>query len=184
MIISLTGLPGAGKSTVKNLLAHTLNLKSYSMGDIRGKMAIERGMTIDEFNALGMNESFTDNDVDHYQEQLGKTEDNFIVDGWMSWHFIPQSFKVFLTIEPRTSAERIFAARQNEKGRDDEPLYQSVEETQHVLDGRVRQNRERYQKWYGVDYLDLAHYDLIVDTTNLTPIEVAERILSAARASA
>ena len=68
MIISLNGLPGAGKSTVKNIIAQTLNLKSYSMGDIRGKMAIERGMTIDEFNAMGMNESFTDNDVDHYQE--------------------------------------------------------------------------------------------------------------------
>jgi CMP/dCMP kinase len=180
MIISLSGLPGAGKSTVKNLIASQQNLKSYSMGDMRGKMAMERGMTIDEFNALGMTESFTDKDVDAFQEHLGKTEDNFIIDGWLSWYFIPHSFKIFLTINPETAAKRIFAARQNEPGRNDEPLYKSAEETKKTLADRIIQNQIRYQKWYQIDFLDLAHYDLVIDTTSLTPQEVADSILKAA----
>lgn len=179
MIISLAGLPGAGKSTVKKLLAEKLGLKSYGMGDLRGKMALERGMTIDEFNALGMTESFTDKDVDGFQEQLGKTEDDFIADGWVSWHFIPHSFKVFLSIDPRIGAERIFNARKNEKDRDDEPLYHSVEETQEILTGRVTQNRARYEKWYQIDYMNMGNYDLVVDTTHLTPEQVVEQILKA-----
>lgn len=180
MIISLSGLPGAGKSTVKALLAQQLNLKSYSMGDMRGKMALDRGMTIDEFNELGMTESFTDHEVDAYQETLGRTEDDFIIDAWLSWHFIPHSFKVFLTIDPQIAAQRIFASRQQESGREDEPEYETVEETRETLAKRVAQNQERYQKWYKIDFLDMSHYDFILDTTNLTPQEVAERILAAA----
>jgi predicted cytidylate kinase len=180
MIISLAGLPGAGKSTVKKLLAERLGLKSYGMGDLRGKMAMERGMTIDEFNALGMTESFTDKDVDGFQEQLGKTEDNFIADGWVSWHFIPHSFKVFLSIDPAVGAARIFNARKNEQDRNDEPMYQSVEETQKTLAGRVAQNQARYEKWYQIDFLNLANYDVVIDTTHLTPEQVVEQILAAA----
>ena len=151
------------------------------MGDMRGAMALERGMTIDEFNALGMTESFTDTQVDEYQAHLGKTEDNFIVDGWMSWHAIPHSFKVFLTIDPYVAAERIFAARQHESGREDEPEYRSVEETQETLSRRVSQNQERYQKWYSVDFLDLSHYDLVIDTTHMIPEEVVAKILDQVR---
>jgi predicted cytidylate kinase len=177
MIISLGGLPGAGKSTVKKLLAERCGLRSYSMGDMRGKMALERGMTIDEFNTLGMTESFTDTDVDTYQARLGTTEDHFIIDGWMSWHAIPHSFKVFLTIDPRVAAERIFSARQHESGREDEPLYRTVEETQETLARRIAQNQERYKKWYSVDFLDPSHYDCVIDTTHLTPEEVVAEIL-------
>ena len=52
MIITLAGLPGAGKTTIKNMLAETLEWKSYSMGDMRGKYAQELGITIDEAQAL------------------------------------------------------------------------------------------------------------------------------------
>ncbi len=40
MIITIAGMPGSGKTTVAKILADKLNLKRYSMGDLRGKMAL------------------------------------------------------------------------------------------------------------------------------------------------
>jgi predicted cytidylate kinase len=176
MIIALSGLAGSGKSTVKNLLAEKLGIKKYSAGDLRGKMALERGMTIDELNTLGMQESFTDKEVDDFQANLGKTEDNFVIDGWLSWHFIPHAKKIFLTVDPTVGAQRIFAARQHETDREDEPEYASLEATQEVLAARTANNSARYQKWYGVDFNDLSHYDLVIDTSHITPAEVVQKI--------
>jgi CMP/dCMP kinase len=179
MIITLAGLPGSGKSTVKNILANRLGWKAYSMGDMRGAYAQERGITIDELNTLGMTDPRTDAFVDEFQTELGKKEDSFIIDGRVSWHFIPQSIKVFLTLTPEESARRIFADRQaHPHRRADEPRYQTVEETQRILEERVSHDQARYRKWYGVDFLDLSQYDLVIDTTALSPEEVAHRILA------
>lgn len=178
MIITLAGLPGAGKSTVKKLLAERLGMKSYSMGDLRGKMAQDRGLTIDEFNKLGLTEAFTDKDADQFQEKLGQTEDNFVIDGLLSWHFIPKSVKVFLDVSPDVGARRIFEDRKKNPNRADEPDYQSIEETKGVITERVASNNARYEKWYGVNSLDKSHYDLVLDTSEHTPIDTVEAILT------
>lgn len=179
MIIALSGFSGTGKTTIKNLLAERLGLRSYSMGDLRGKMAVERGVTIDELNALGMTDASTDKEVDEFQTTLGKTEDDFIIDGWLSWHFIPHSFKVLLTVDPTVAAARIFNAKRNESGRDDEPDFSSVAETQKILEDRLAQSEVRYQKWYGFSLKNDGKYDLVVDTTHRTPAEIIDVILAA-----
>ena len=184
MIITLSGLPGAGKSTIKNLLAERLGLKKYSMGDMRGEMAKARGMTIDQLNELGLTDASTDNDVDRFQETLGKTQDNFVIDGALSWFFIPQSKKIFLDVDPQVAAERIFADRANNPRRDDEPEYQSVEETKQALASRAAHNNARYQKWYGTGYLDKSKFDFVLDTTHLTTEEALEKILNFVRSQA
>ncbi|MFA6018429.1 MAG: AAA family ATPase [Patescibacteria group bacterium] len=179
MILTLSGVPGAGKSTVKNLLAERLNLKSYSIGDLRGEMAQVRDISIDELNELGMTDPNTDKEVDDYQKKLGQTEDNFIIDGLLSWFFIPQSFKIFLAVDSDVAAARIFKARTTESGRDDEPNYTSLDETKHIISKRMDQNRIRYAKWYGIDPLDLTQYDIVIDTTNLNAEQTTHLITAA-----
>ncbi len=177
MIITLAGLSGAGKSTVKKMLAEKLGWKAYSMGDMRGAYATEHSMTIDELNTLGMTDPKTDALVDEFQTELGKREDNFVIDGWMSWFFIPQSVKIFLDISPEEGAKRIFAEQQNYPDhRKDERPYSDVADVQANLAQRVLQNQERYRKWYRVDFLDKSQYDLVIDTSALSPEQVVERI--------
>ena len=177
MIITLGGLPGAGKSTIKSLLANELGLKAYSMGDMRGEMAKSRGLTIDQLNDIGLTDASTDNEVDEFQKTLGETQDDFVIDGAMSWYFIPQSKKIYLAVNPKVAAERIFADRQNNPNRTDEPEYSSVENTQQALAARATHNDTRYQKWYSASYLNPKNYDLVIDTTSLTTDEVLKQIL-------
>jgi len=174
MIITLSGMPGSGKSTIGDMLARKLGCKRYSMGDLRGKMAMDRGMTIDELNALGETEDWTDKQVDEYQEKLGKEEDNFVIDGRLSFYFIPHSFKVFLDVDPLEGAKRVFAHQ-----RPDEARANSVEELQERMRQRADHDDRRYRKYYGISFRDRSKFDLVIDTTQLTPGEIVDRILQA-----
>ncbi len=178
MIITITGMPGAGKSTIATMLSQRLAIPWYSMGNLRGKMAAERGMTIDELNTLGEREAFTDNDVDAYQAKLGREQDNFIMEGRLSWHFIPQSFKVFLDVDVQEAAQRIFEASRRGR-RADEKAYASAQDVKDAVEARVASDARRYRKYYGVDYLDRGHYDMVIDTTRKAPEEILNLILAA-----
>ena len=185
MIISITGAPGTGKTSVGKLIAKRLGYNFYSVGDLRGKMAIERGITIDELNRIGETDASTDTSVDDYQRELGIKEDNFVIEGRLSWNFIPHSFKVMLQCEVPVAAKRIFDARKREnEGREDEPIYPSVEAAEQAIKDRMASDVLRYQKHYGLDYRDPSHYDLVLDTTAIQGVEAVtdavEKALKAA----
>jgi len=177
MIITISGMPGSGKTTVGKLLAKKLGFSFYSIGDLRGQMAMERGLTIDELNELGMKEDWTDRKVDEYQKELGEKEDNFVVESRLGFYFIPRSFKVFLKVDLKTGAERIFKDQ-----RPDEKKKLNVEETAETIKRRIESDRLRYKKYYGIeDFMSREHFDLVIDTTNLTPEEVVDRIIDELR---
>jgi cytidylate kinase len=176
MIITVTGLPGSGKTTIIKQLSEALQLPWYSVGDLRGKMAKERGITIDALNTIGESEAFTDKEVDDYQKSLGESSESFVIDGRLSWYFIPNSFKIFLDVDPKIGAERIFEA--SKKGeRPDEEMYTSVEEAAQFISNRVASDVKRYQKYYQVDFLNRNNYDLVIDTSSITAEEATRQIL-------
>jgi cytidylate kinase len=176
MIITLTGLPGAGKSTIAKLLSEKLGWTWYSIGDLRGKLAQERGMTIDEFNTLGETQAFTDRDVDQYQTTLGREQNHLVIDGRLSWHFIPNSLKVFLDVDENEAAKRIFEAAKNGLRKDEKP-YASQKEVKQRVHDRLVSDQKRYQQYYQLDYLDRSNYDLTINTSSLTPTQIVEKIL-------
>jgi cytidylate kinase len=91
MKITITGKPGSGKSTVAGILAQKLNCKYCSIGDLRGEIAQEHGLTIDELNEIGKKESWVHKKADEKTIEIGKTKENYIVEGWIAYHFIPHS---------------------------------------------------------------------------------------------
>lgn len=179
MILTISGVPGSGKTSVAKILSEKLGFPFYSIGGLRAKMAEKRGLTLDELNALGLRDHTTDTEVDDYQRELGRTSDNFIIEGRLSWHFIPQSFKIFLDCNLDEAAKRIFIARRTKDDRSDEPLYASPEDTREKLVQRLASDKLRYTTIYGLDYQDGQHYDLVLDTSALNGAEaVADMILN------
>lgn len=179
MIITISGVPGSGKTSVGKIIAQRLGVPFYSVGGLRGKMAMERGLNIDELNKLGETDRTTDTQVDDYQKELGEKEDGFVIEGRLSWHFIPQSFKVFLDCGPDEAARRILASRDQ---RPDEDLPMDMESMKRRIEERLASDQRRYRDIYGLDYRDKSHYDLVLDTTSLkNEAEAAERILAVLR---
>ena len=177
MIITIAGMSGSGKSTVGKFLAERLGLKKYSMGDLRRKMASDRGMTIAELNKLGEKEGWTDKDADDYQKNVLSKEDDFVIDGRLSWFFIPDSIKVFLDVDPKIGAERIFLEQRGaERG---EKKWKSVEEVEKFNEERLKSDIKRYEKLYGINPYNKENYDMIMDTSDMAIDEMNNNILKA-----
>lgn len=175
MIITLSGVPGSGKTTIAKLLSEQLHLPYHSIGSLRRQFATEQGMDLQTYNETYKDLVSEDKKIDEYQTTLGKKQDDFIIDGRMSWYFIPHSYKIFLNADLKEAAKRIFLSSQKGE-RLEEPAYHSLEETQKAVEARLQGDRDRYLAFYHTDYLAHSNYDLVIDTTDKTPQEIVDRI--------
>lgn len=175
MIISVSGTVGSGKTTVSKEIAKRLHYDYYSMGDLRRKMALERGMDIHDLNKLGEKEAFTDREVDDYQSELGKKKDNFVIDARLAYHFIPHSEKVFLMADIRTRAKRIWDEERKVEERAES--YSNLDEVVQKIKEREKSDTRRYKKYYGIRWDDKKLFDIIIDTTRLSIEEVVNEVM-------
>ena len=170
MNITLTGNLGSGKSSVCKEL-QKFGHEIISAGDIFRSIAAERGLTVTELNEQAKQDRSIDDMLDHRTMELDEKKDNVVFDSRLAWNFTKNSFKVFLFVELDEAANRVFqgTARNAE-------TYQSVEETRQGLSKRAQLEQERYQQLYQVDYYDPKNYDLIIESTNASPEEIAAEI--------
>ena len=175
MIITITGEPGSGKSTVGKKLGEKLNYKHYYIGQIRRDAAKKKGMTLAEYNKYGELHPETDTEVDNYQRALGKKEDDFIIEGRTSWFLIPRSIKLYFKVDPREGARRVFNEIQGDSMRNEDNDLRSVGNVMKSHEKRMTSDKLRYQKYYQKDCYDEKNFDFVIDTTCLTPQEVFER---------
>ncbi len=178
MIISLSGAQGSGKSTIAKKIASQLNWPRYYIGGIRRQMAKERGLTLAEYNKLGESDPGTDLEVDDYQKELGKNENNFIIEGRTSWYFIPHSFKIYLDVDKKEGARRILEHLQEENERNEDKDLVDKASMLQSLARRAKSDAYRYRKYYNIDVHDRSHYDYILDTTHLNIEEVFEKVMT------
>lgn len=173
MIIVIGGEAGSGKSATAKLLAKKLKLKHYSNGDFMGKLAEERGISLLELSKLAEKDSSIDHALDERQIQLGKTQDNFVIDSRLGFHFIPNSIKIFLKADLNLRAKRILSDSKNRKDEHNS----SLEETKLNIKRREESENKRYKKYYAVEPYDEKNFDITINTTGLSVEETVSKMI-------
>jgi cytidylate kinase len=171
--ISITGDLGSGKSTVCGLIKEKYGFTVYSTGVIQRSLAEKYGMTTLQFNKYMEDHPEIDQEIDDTLTRIGKENDNIILDSRLAWNFVPDSFKVYLSVELDTAADRILEAQ-----RGSVESYANHEDAKTKILQRKASENLRYSKKYGVDCSNLNNYDIVIDTTHLTPQEIADMIIN------
>ncbi len=177
MILTINGTPSSGKGTVAKLLAQTYQLEHVSIGDIKRAQAQKRNLTIQEFNDwANANPKEGHMLFDKAQKELGETQDQLIVDGRVSFYFIPNSIKIHITCALAVAAQRRFNQLQHSQR--SEGTFTSQQEVQAALEHRQESDRQLFIREYGVDIFDTSQYDIRVDSSQKTPQQVCDEIVA------
>ncbi len=176
MHITITGRLGSGKSTVAKLLVEKHDYIYYSTGTIMRELAAEAGMSICDYNKMIVDDPTEDRKIDDRTREvaIAHRDDKMVFDSRMAWFFAPNTFKVYVTVDPAVAAARV-----NINPRPGEP--NSEVEIYCELEERSKVEQARFIKFYGeeADYYNWQNFNLVVDSTSRTPDEVADAIWDA-----
>ncbi|MBQ3414800.1 MAG: (d)CMP kinase [Clostridia bacterium] len=171
-IISLGGELASGKGTVSKILMERLNFGIYKNGDYFRKLAKDMGMDVTTFNIYVKEHPEIDRQIEQSASEYAKEHDKFIIDARLGWYAVPESFKVYLKVDIDIAAKRAFG----DELRKDSENFKTLEEQKQDLQKRYQLENERYWQLYNVRKEDESNYDLVIDTSFLTPEQVADKI--------
>jgi cytidylate kinase len=173
MLITISGTPGSGKTTVARLLSKRLGLPHVYAGDLYRKEAEERGVSLEEFNRLSERDHSIDRALDRRMAEYARHGD-VVLEGRLAAFVARQegvdALKVFLTAADEVRARRV-AQRE---GTD----WRTVERQNQARQGS---DAKRYHDIYGFDLNDTSIYDVVLRSDAQSPEALAERILAAVR---
>jgi cytidylate kinase len=178
-IITISGLPGSGKSSTGKLLAKKLGYSHFSTGDMMRRLGSERGLDITSTNLQNESDRTLDDLVDGELERLNKEGDKLVIDSRMAWHFIPKSFSVYLHLDRSIAADRVLADKGDASRQASEVISSNKQEYIDNLEIRLASEARRYLKFYGVNPYDESNYDLVINTEHHTLEDVVDLILTA-----
>ena len=172
-IITMAGDIASGKGTVTSLLKEELGYEIYKNGEYVRKLAKDMNMSIVEFQEYLNQHEEIDREVEKSASIYAKEHDNLIIDARLGFYAVPHSFKVYLKVDLDEAARRAF----NDPNRKATESFNTVLEQKQDMIKRQHSENTRYKTLYHVDNLDMSNYDLVIDTTYITPDEVADIIL-------
>lgn len=166
--IAISGKSGCGNSTVSRLVAEKLGFRlvNYTFR----ALAEEKGISFAELRDQAEDDLRWDRYLDERQVELARNGNTVLGSRLAVWLLEDADLKVYLTAPPEVRAQRI----QNREGGTYEEKYRETL-------ARDERDRQRYLKLYGIDNDDYDFVDLILDTTDKEPDQVAEEIIAHAR---
>ena len=197
-IITISGEPASGKSTVIKVLVEEYEKLGYnvhviSTGDMFREVSIREYKNfhpeIENPNLADVqnDEEFAtvrgqiDQMIDSLMAERGrninkeeKTNDVWLIDSRLAWHNIPDSYAVRLTINEKIAGMRVF----NDSSRGEEDQYSTLQEAIEKTIERKLGEISRYKERYDVDLANPDNYDLIVDTAYSNTEELADIIIN------
>lgn len=173
MNISITGDIGSGKSTVASALSKALNMTIVDTGILYREYASKQGNDVLQQNLSG--DWSIDTLIDNKIKEMGATEDNNIFVSRLAWHFIPNSIKIYLAINPVLAAKRICES----KSRVSEN-HADWRETFDYNNKRKDTELHRYEKMYNLeDASGYSNADLVIMVGKNSVSDVVKCIIDA-----
>jgi cytidylate kinase len=171
VVIAVSGLPGAGSSTISKLLAERLGLKYFSPGEYFKSHSSEANQSKQALSVFksskGKDKRFHES-IDEMQRRLGR-EGNIVICGKLSIWVLRDiaDYKIWLDCSLEERARRT-AERDG----------LSVEEAKKIIKERERLEVEEWKKDYGMDYREQREMaDIVIDTSNLDKEGVYKKII-------
>ncbi|MDR2394931.1 MAG: cytidylate kinase family protein [Treponema sp.] len=163
--IAISGKSGCGNTTVSRIVAESLGLRFINL--TFRNLAQEQGKELSEILALAAKDDAWDRELDLRQVALAREGGGCVLGSRLAiWMLHEADLKVYLTARSETRAQRIM---KREGG--------TLAGVAAFTEERDRQDRERYLQIYGIDNDAYAFADLILDTDDLDPLEIARRII-------
>jgi cytidylate kinase len=170
LVVTISGLPGSGTSTVARRLAPRLGVEHLDGGSVFRAMAAERGLALHDFASLAEQDDTIDRALDARLTERARAGDVVLesrLAGWLVTDAGIDALRVWIGCDEGVRAERV-AARDGG----------SVTDQQRVNQAREASERRRYHDYYGIDLLDLSAYDLVLDSSERTPDELIADIVA------
>ena len=114
-IISITGDLASGKTTVTKYLQIELDYDIYKNGERFRAMAKELNMSVSDFGDYVDKHPEIDKKLDDMARAYGEEHDYFIIDARLGFYTVPQSFKIYLKVDPDEGARRAFGDEARKK---------------------------------------------------------------------
>ena len=173
-MITLGGKPCSGKSTIGKNLEQDYGFDRISIGDWFREIAAQKHMTVNELNDYLTKTKDPEIDfmLDKRVVELHKrrVDEDVVIESRTAAHFAPQAYNVYTDISKREQIKRIVNS-----GRTGEDI--NPETALESLMKRENDESERYVDLYQYDNRILSNYDLVLDTSNITPQQGAQKVI-------
>ena len=168
MLLSMSGLPGSGTTTVSKLLAKHYGVDLVNAGDVFRGLAKEHGMTLVEFGKLAESDASIDVKIDERQKEIANATDNIILEGRLAGHMSENALKVWIKAPINVRVKRI-------SGREDTSF-------DVMLDATIKREASeavRYKEIYDIDIDNISIYDLVIDSGKWDQFQIMKILVAA-----
>ena len=173
MIVAIGGPPGSGKTTVAERFAAAHGYVLVSAGQKFRAWAKERGLSLEAFGSAAASDPEIDRALDRAVFEEVLREDaagrDVLVEGRIQAHLLAERrvpcLKVLIDAPLPVRARRI-AGREKT----------SAKAAEREIVERAKLERSRYKALYGIDLENRSLYDLVIDSSDKTPDQVADRV--------
>lgn len=176
-IITINGCLGGGKSSTADLVAKKLGYTRFSSGNFMRKIATEMGISLNELSIMAENDHSIDLKIDAEVKKVGELN-KVVIDSRLAFHWIPDSFKVYLDLPPEIAQDRILSNLRTNKIRQESESSTSLDEIYQKITRRLESEKRRYMEYYGVDHTDKNNFDLVIDTNKNNLYQVVDIVVS------
>jgi predicted cytidylate kinase len=174
LLITISGLPGSGTSTLCGHLIELSGRPYVNAGRIFRDLASERNLSLADFGILAEENDEIDRCLDARMVEFAGQQPGAVLEGrvtgWMAHRHQLQAFKVWIAADIHIRASRV-------GGRDE----QSQQDPIDAVREREKSEHSRYSDYYGIDLEDMSIYDLVLNSEQIDAEQLAQQIHDAVR---